>query len=93
MPSYDYGIFKGNSEEVRDLPEHAIVRRRPGAFGIEALALKHEGNEAFRLENLKWLHLYTTREICYHHQKIGCLLATYFYQLQHGLMCHWQYQS
>ncbi|MEK4174091.1 hypothetical protein MHI22_21805 [Lysinibacillus sp. FSL L8-0312] len=50
MPSYDYGIFKGNSEEVRDLPEHAIVRRRPGAFGIEALALKHEGNEAFRLE-------------------------------------------
>lgn len=50
MPSYDYGIFKGNSEEVRDFPEHAIVRRRQGAFGIEALALKHEGNEAFRLE-------------------------------------------
>lgn len=56
MPSYDYGIFKGNSEEVRDLPEHAIVRRRQGAFGIEALALKHEGNEAFRLEMASFIY-------------------------------------
>ena len=47
---YDYGIFKGASEEVRDLAEHAIVRRRQGAFRIEALVLKHEVNEAFRLE-------------------------------------------
>jgi ABC-2 type transport system ATP-binding protein len=47
---YEYGIFKGNSEEVSDLPEHAILRTRPGAFGIEALVLKNEVNEAFRLE-------------------------------------------
>lgn len=47
---YEYGIFKGNSEEVNDLPEHAILRTRPGAFGIEALVLKNEVNEAFRLE-------------------------------------------
>ncbi|MCM0626243.1 ABC transporter ATP-binding protein [Lysinibacillus sp. OL1_EC] len=47
---YEYGIFKGNNEEVNDLPEHAILRTRPGAFGIEALVLKNEVNEAFRLE-------------------------------------------
>lgn len=47
---YEYGIFKGNNEEVNDLPEHAIMRTRPGAFGIEALVLKNEVNEAFRLE-------------------------------------------
>jgi len=47
---YEYGIFKGNSEEVNDLPEDAILRTRPGAFGIEALVLKNEVNEAFRLE-------------------------------------------
>ncbi|KGR81371.1 ABC transporter ATP-binding protein [Lysinibacillus boronitolerans] len=47
---YEYGIFKGNSEEVNDLPKHAILRTRPGTFGIEALVLKKEVNEAFRLE-------------------------------------------
>ena len=47
---YDYGIFKGNSEEVSVLPEHAIIKKRNGTFGIEALVLKHEVNEAFRLE-------------------------------------------
>ena len=47
---YEYGIFKGNSEEVNDLPKHAILRTRPGTFGIEALVLKKEVNEAFKLE-------------------------------------------
>lgn len=47
---YDYGIFKGSSEEISVLPEHAIIKKRNGAFGIEALVLKHEVNEAFRLE-------------------------------------------
>ena len=39
---YEYGIFKGNSEEVNDLPKHAILRTRPGTFGIEALVLKRK---------------------------------------------------
>ncbi len=37
---YDYAIFKGNKEEVSDLPEQAIIRKRNGAFGLEVLVLK-----------------------------------------------------
>ena len=47
---YEYGIFKGRNEEVSDIPEHAIIRKRNGAFGIEALVLKNEVNEVFSLE-------------------------------------------
>ncbi|MDM5246993.1 MULTISPECIES: ABC transporter ATP-binding protein [unclassified Lysinibacillus] len=47
---YEYGIFKGNKEEVSEIPEHAIIRKRNGAFGIEALVLKNEVNEVFSLE-------------------------------------------
>ncbi|MEY9969843.1 ABC-2 type transport system ATP-binding protein [Lysinibacillus sp. RC46] len=47
---YEYGIFKGNNEEVSVIPEHAIIRKRNGAFGIEALVLKNEVNEVFSLE-------------------------------------------
>lgn len=47
---YEYGIFKGNKEEVSVIPEHAIIRKRNGAFGIEALVLKNEVNKVFSLE-------------------------------------------
>jgi len=47
---YEYGIFKGNKEEVSAIPEHAIIRKRNGALGIEALVLKNEVNEVFSLE-------------------------------------------
>lgn len=47
---YEYGIFKGSLEEVNELPEHAIIRKRNGVFGIEALVLKKEVNEMFKLE-------------------------------------------
>lgn len=47
---YEYGIFKGSLEEVNELPEHAIIRKRNGVFGIEALVLKKEVNEIFKLE-------------------------------------------
>ncbi|MCL1695408.1 MULTISPECIES: ABC transporter ATP-binding protein [unclassified Lysinibacillus] len=47
---YEYGIFKGNKEEISAIPEHAIIRKRNGAFGIEALVLKNEVNEVFSLE-------------------------------------------
>ncbi|AVK83219.1 ABC transporter [Lysinibacillus sp. B2A1] len=47
---YEYGIFKGSKEEVSALPEHAILRTRNGAFGVEALVLKNEVNEVFSLE-------------------------------------------
>lgn len=47
---YEYGIFKGSNEEVNDLPEHAIIRTRNGTFGTEALVLKNEVNQAFKLE-------------------------------------------
>ena len=50
MLVYEYGIFKGRNEEVSDIPEHAIIRKRNGAFGIEALVLKNEVNEAFSFE-------------------------------------------
>ncbi|MFJ3387308.1 MULTISPECIES: ABC transporter ATP-binding protein [unclassified Lysinibacillus] len=47
---YEYGIFKGNNEEVSVIPEHAIIRKRNGTFGTEALVLKNEVNEVFCLE-------------------------------------------
>lgn len=47
---YEYGIFKGSREEVNELPEHAIIRMRNGVFGIEALVLKKEVNEVFKLD-------------------------------------------
>ncbi|TQR38249.1 ABC transporter ATP-binding protein [Lysinibacillus sphaericus] len=47
---YEYGIFKGNNEEVSVIPEHAIIRKRNGTFGTEALVLKNEVNEVFSLE-------------------------------------------
>lgn len=47
---YEYGIFKGNDEEISVIPEHAIIRKRNGTFGTEALVLKNEVNEVFSLE-------------------------------------------
>jgi len=47
---YEYGIFKGSKEEVSAIPEHAILRTRNGAFGVEALVLKNEVNGVFSLE-------------------------------------------
>lgn len=47
---YEYGIFKGREEEISALPEHAILRKRNGAFGVEALVQKSEINEVFSLE-------------------------------------------
>lgn len=47
---YEYGIFKGNDEELSVIPEHAIIRKRNGTFGTEALVLKNEVNEVFSLE-------------------------------------------
>ncbi|MDD1501282.1 ABC transporter ATP-binding protein [Lysinibacillus sp. CNPSo 3705] len=47
---YEYGIFKGDHEEVSVIPEHAIIRKRNGTFGTEALVLKNEVNEVFSLE-------------------------------------------
>ncbi|MFJ7730387.1 ABC transporter ATP-binding protein [Lysinibacillus sp. NPDC097231] len=47
---YEYGIFKGSKEEVSAIPEHAILRKRNGAFGLEALVLKNEVHEVFPLE-------------------------------------------
>lgn len=37
---YDYAIWKGSPEEMKDLPEEAIVRVRKGVFGTEALVRK-----------------------------------------------------
>jgi len=47
---YEYGIFKGSEEEISAIPEHAILRKRNGAFGVEALVQKSEINEVFSLE-------------------------------------------
>ncbi|MEY9975938.1 ABC transporter ATP-binding protein [Lysinibacillus sp. RC79] len=47
---YEYGIFKGSNEEVSDIPEHAIIKKRNGAFGIEALVHKNKVNKVFSLE-------------------------------------------
>lgn len=30
----EYGIFKGSNEELNEIPEHAIIRKRNEAFGI-----------------------------------------------------------
>jgi len=47
---YEYGICKGSEEEISAIPEHAILRKRNGAFGVEALVQKSEINEVFSLE-------------------------------------------
>ncbi|WP_286925867.1 MULTISPECIES: ABC transporter ATP-binding protein [Lysinibacillus] len=47
---YEYGIFKGSEEEISAIPEHAILRKRNGAFGVEALVQKSEVNEVFSFE-------------------------------------------
>ena len=47
---YEYGIFKGNNEEVSELPEHAVIGKRNGAFGVEVLVRKNEVSTAFSLE-------------------------------------------
>ncbi|MGE7093335.1 ABC transporter ATP-binding protein [Lysinibacillus sp. NPDC048646] len=47
---YEYGIFKGSNEEVSELPEHAIIGKRIGTFGVEVLVHRNEVSEAFILE-------------------------------------------
>ncbi|MFJ6207671.1 ABC transporter ATP-binding protein [Lysinibacillus sp. NPDC092081] len=47
---YEYGIFKGSNEEVSDIPENAIIKKRNGAFGIEVLVHKNKVNKVFSLE-------------------------------------------
>ena len=47
---YEYGIFKGSKEEVSEMPEHAIIGKRYGIFGVEALVLRNDVNEVFPLE-------------------------------------------
>ncbi|MEG0448224.1 MAG: ABC transporter ATP-binding protein [Lysinibacillus sp.] len=46
---YEYGIFKGSNEEVKELPEHAIIGKRNRPFGIEVLVRNNEVNKAFKL--------------------------------------------
>ena len=47
---YEYGIFKGSKEEVSEMPEHAIIGKRYGIFGVEALVRRNDVNEVFPLE-------------------------------------------
>ncbi|GLC87346.1 ABC transporter ATP-binding protein [Lysinibacillus piscis] len=47
---YEYGIFNGTQEEVNELPEQAIIRKRAGAFGIDVLVQKHAVNPVFALK-------------------------------------------
>ncbi len=47
---YEYGIFKGSKEEVSELPEHAIIGKRYGIFGVEVLVRRNDVNEVFPLE-------------------------------------------
>ncbi|WP_107947814.1 ABC transporter ATP-binding protein [Lysinibacillus parviboronicapiens] len=47
---YEYGIFKGSKEEVSELPEHAIIGKRYGIFGVEVLVRRNNINEVFPLE-------------------------------------------
>ncbi|MEJ9280779.1 ABC transporter ATP-binding protein [Ureibacillus thermosphaericus] len=47
---YDYGIWKGTVEQSKELPEHAKVRMRKNAFGIEILVNRKEVNNAFHLD-------------------------------------------
>ena len=44
---YEYAIWKGSAEEMKDLPEDAIVRRRKGIYGMEALVRKKQLNRIF----------------------------------------------
>ncbi|MGM9949677.1 MAG: ABC transporter ATP-binding protein [Lysinibacillus sp.] len=46
---YEYAIWKGSSEEMKDLPEDAIIRRRKGLYGVEALVQKKRLNPIFPL--------------------------------------------
>lgn len=46
----EYGIFKGSEEQLRDIPEAAIVRVRRNSFGVEALIHRRLANEIFHVE-------------------------------------------
>ncbi|MEK4228784.1 ABC transporter ATP-binding protein [Solibacillus sp. FSL H8-0538] len=47
---YDYGIWKGSQSEALDLPEEAMISKRPCAFGVEILVERSRVNAAFPLE-------------------------------------------
>ena len=44
---YEYAIWKGSAEEMKDLPEDAVVRKRNGIYGVEALVQKKRMNRVF----------------------------------------------
>ncbi|MEO4053471.1 ABC transporter ATP-binding protein [Solibacillus sp. CAU 1738] len=46
---FDYGIWQGTEVEALELPEQAIVARRPHAFGLEVLVKRADVNIAFEL--------------------------------------------
>ncbi|MFC5558111.1 ABC transporter ATP-binding protein [Ureibacillus thermophilus] len=47
---YDYGIWKGSMEQSMELSEHAKVRMRKNAFGVEILVKRNEVSSAFSLD-------------------------------------------
>lgn len=44
---YEYAIWKGSQQELKDLPEDAIVRMRQGIYGVEALVRKNRIHSIF----------------------------------------------
>lgn len=47
---YEFGIWKGPEREAVDLPEHAILAKRPSAFGVELLVKRADVSSSFTLE-------------------------------------------
>ncbi len=62
---YDYGLWKGRNEQATEIPTHAIVGKRPSAFGTELLVKREYVSPAFSLEKP------TIEEIMVFHVKGG----------------------
>lgn len=47
---YDYGIWKGTLEASKEIPEHAKIRMKQNAYGVEILVNRKEISSAFSLD-------------------------------------------
>lgn len=47
---YDFGIWKGTLEEAIEIPDHAKIRMKQHAYGVEILVNRKEVNSAFPID-------------------------------------------
>ena len=47
---YEYGLWKGTTEQAKEIPSQAILGKRKSAFGVELLINRNYVNPAFTAE-------------------------------------------